>query len=73
MALNQFVMPGFAAYRIGIEPINRQTIPENLPEPSDSDDIMDAEHMDDGPDIASASNDGAMDDMDVRDSLEDSE
>ena len=74
MALNQFVMPGFAAYRIGIPPENRRQVqPEDFPEPNQGDDILDAEHMDDGPGVADAPNDDELRELDTRDSLEDSE
>ncbi|MFV2090223.1 MAG: succinylglutamate desuccinylase/aspartoacylase family protein, partial [Pseudomonadales bacterium] len=36
MALNQFVMPGYAAFHIGIEAPSPTTVPESFPE-SDSD------------------------------------
>ena len=74
MALNQFVMPGFAAYRIGIEQKGSKKIDlyeEGVPD--DADDIMDAEHMEGAPDVADAFGGSADEVIDVRDSLEDSE
>jgi len=74
MALNQFVMPGFAAYRIGIEQ-KGVSLPDIYDEgvPDDSDDIMDAEHVDSEPDVAGFSGATPEEVIDVRDSLEDSE
>ena len=73
MALNQFVMPGFAAYRIGIDGDvggDSEAILDGVS--SDSDDIVDPGNDPESADVADIfdGDDGAFD---LRDNLEDSE
>jgi len=74
MAVNQFVLPGFAAYRIGIPPRdNADIFRDDHLVPDDADDIMDADHLEGGPDVAGLGDDADMEGVDVRDALEDSQ
>lgn len=72
MALNQFVMPGFAAFRIGIETDDEHAVePEEdgVSERSADSDVD--EHLDDSLSIVDAN--AEQEDVDARDYLEDSE
>ena len=72
MALPQFVMPGFAAYRIGIDGGASIDI-ANPTAPSDSDDLIDSENETETLGSADEFDGEDDDDFDLRDSAEDSE
>ena len=72
MALPQFVLPGFAAYRIGIEGDDPAGMPD-IETPSDSDDLLDVGHGDEVLGVADEFDGEGDDSFDERDSVEDSE
>lgn len=72
MALPQFVMPGFAAYRIGIDGGASIDI-ANPNAPSDSDDLIDSENEAETLGAADEFDGEDDEDFDLRDSAEDSE